>query len=232
MNAEALARVRDLLAIGMRRGVFPGALPARPLPFLPPPPVAGIEAMTAVFRERLEALGGTVHVAVGAEKAAQAAAAIARKVPSDERLFTAWFDDPLAGAVAAALAAEGWRRIGHAESRNAADRTAHGLGLARCALGITGADAALASTGSLVLHTGQGRGRLTSLLPPVHIALVPAGRLVWDLAHWLHANPRIDQSSNLVIVTGPSRTADIEMTLTRGVHGPRDVHVVLVNDGG
>lgn len=232
MNAEALTRMRDRLADGTRRGVFPGALPARPLPFLPPPPVAGTEAMTAVFRARLEALGGTMDVVAGAEEARQAAVAIARRAGDDERLFVAWSDDPLAGAVAAALVAEGWRRIDHTESRNAADRTAHGLELARCAVGLTGADAALASTGSLVLHTGEGRGRLTSLLPPVHIALVPSGRLVWDLAHWLHTSPKIDLSSNLVIVTGPSRTADIEMTLTRGVHGPRDVHVVLVNDAG
>jgi L-lactate dehydrogenase complex protein LldG len=148
-------------------------------------------------------------------------------VRNAERVFTAWSDDPLAGAVATALAAEGWRRIDQAESRNAADRTAHGLELARCAVGITGADAALASTGSLVLHTGQGRGRLTSLLPPVHIALVPAGRLVWDLAHWLHANERrsVEQPRDR-----PGRhAADIEMTLTRSVHGPRRPRR-LVND--
>jgi len=95
-------------------------------------------------------------------------------------------------------------------------------------VGLTGAVAGLADTGSIVLASGPGRGRLVSLLPPVHIALLSRRRLYPSLPSFLEAHAGIlAQGSNLVIVTGPSRTADIEMTLTHGVHGPREVHVIL-----
>ena len=96
-------------------------------------------------------------------------------------------------------------------------------------LGVTGADAALADTGALVLVAGPGRGRLCSMLPPVHVALVPLERLVRDLGAFLESRPGLlDEASNVAVIAGPSRTADIEMTLTHGVHGPRHVHVVLM----
>ena len=68
-----------------------------------------------------------------------------------------------------------------------------------------------------------------SLLPPVHVALVPVERLHATLGALFAAEPDLLRAAaNVVFVTGPSRTADIEMTLTRGVHGPRIVHVVFV----
>jgi L-lactate dehydrogenase complex protein LldG len=80
-----------------------------------------------------------------------------------------------------------------------------------------------------VLVHGEGRGRIVSLLPPVHVALVDVARLHATLgALWAAEPDLLRQAANLVVVTGPSRTADIEMTLTRGVHGPRIVHVVFV----
>lgn len=96
-------------------------------------------------------------------------------------------------------------------------------------VGVTGAHAALADTGSVVLVHGEGRPRLVSLLPPVHVALVAIDRLHATLGELVVAEPALLRASaNVVVVTGPSRTADIEMTLTRGVHGPRIVHVVFV----
>jgi L-lactate dehydrogenase complex protein LldG len=96
-------------------------------------------------------------------------------------------------------------------------------------VGVTGAHAALADTGSIVLVHGAGRARLVSLLPPVHVALVPVAGLHATLGALVQAEPGLlREAANVVVVTGPSRTADIEMTLTRGVHGPRIVHVVLV----
>jgi L-lactate dehydrogenase complex protein LldG len=94
---------------------------------------------------------------------------------------------------------------------------------------VTGADAALADTGSIGLVHGHGRARLVSLLPPVHVALVPVAHLHATLGALLAAQPHLlGGAANVVFITGPSRTADIEMTLTRGVHGPRIVHVVFV----
>lgn len=96
-------------------------------------------------------------------------------------------------------------------------------------VGITSADYALADTGSLVMIASPAEARLISLLPPVHIAIVPADRLLTGLDELYTLIPRpADLTSSMVFITGPSRTADIEQILVRGVHGPGEIHVVIV----
>jgi L-lactate dehydrogenase complex protein LldG len=96
-------------------------------------------------------------------------------------------------------------------------------------IGLTGAHAALADSGAIVLVSGPGRGRLASLLPPAHVAIVSERRMWPSLPALVRAEPGLlDAGSNVVVVAGPSRTADIEMTLTHGVHGPKHVHVILM----
>lgn len=104
-------------------------------------------------------------------------------------------------------------------------------------VGLTGADAALAATGSLVLSSGEGRFRASSLLPPVHVAVLNQSQILPDLESWFSQQrvkglEGLRQSSNIVIVTGPSRTADIALQLVMGMHGPRAVHIVLVGKAG
>ena len=102
--------------------------------------------------------------------------------------------------------------------------------------GITGVDFALAESGSLVLTSDTEGSQLASLAPPVHIALYRRRQLVAYLEQVLEALPLgqnpgdPDAGRSVVLVTGPSRTADIEQILVRGVHGPRDVHAILVED--
>ena len=93
--------------------------------------------------------------------------------------------------------------------------------------GITACACAIAETGTLVLTTGAGRPLTTSLLPEVHVAIVRADQIVWTLEEAL-SMPEVRQSSATVLVTGPSRTADIEMTLTIGVHGPGELVVYIL----
>ena len=99
--------------------------------------------------------------------------------------------------------------------------------------GITGTDYALAETGSLVILPRRGLSRLVSLVPPVHIALVRPEEVLESL-HDLFLLRRLehkrggDMGSYLNFITGPSRTADIEMTIVQGVHGPKAVHMVLI----
>lgn len=100
-------------------------------------------------------------------------------------------------------------------------------------VGVTGVDAALATTGSLVLLSGNGRFRASSLLPPVHIAVLTTSQIVPDLESWWAIQKaagleRTRQHSNIAIITGPSRTADIAMQLVMGMHGPRELHLVLL----
>jgi L-lactate dehydrogenase complex protein LldG len=98
-------------------------------------------------------------------------------------------------------------------------------------VGITSADYALADTGSLVIFTESHESRLLSLLPPCHIAVIESSRIVASLDDVFRLRPLPgDQSSAMVVITGPSRTADIEMRLVRGVHGPGEIHVILVED--
>jgi L-lactate dehydrogenase complex protein LldG len=99
---------------------------------------------------------------------------------------------------------------------------------ALCSIGLTGCDAAIAETGSLVLFSGPGRSRAASLLPPVHIALLGRGQLCLTMAELFSVHAaRFTNSAACTIVTGPSRTADIELTLTLGIHGPGRVTVII-----
>jgi len=100
-------------------------------------------------------------------------------------------------------------------------------------VGITTAQAAIAETGTLVLESDQERHRLVSLLPPVHIAIVNGARLCATLGEALKIvrGNGLEMSRAITFITGPSRTADIELTLTIGVHGPKELHVICENAG-
>jgi L-lactate dehydrogenase complex protein LldG len=90
--------------------------------------------------------------------------------------------------------------------------------LAQCDLGITGADAAFPETGTLLLRSDPTRPRMVSLLPRIHLALISQSILLPDLSP---AFEQVKGDGYFVFVTGPSRTADIELTVTIGVHGPK-----------
>jgi L-lactate dehydrogenase complex protein LldG len=102
----------------------------------------------------------------------------------------------------------------------------------RCAavqVGITSADYALADTGSLVMLSSPHEARLISLLPHEHIAVLPLERLLTGLDELFTVLPRpAEQTSSMVLITGPSRTADIEQILVRGAHGPGQVLAILL----
>ena len=95
-------------------------------------------------------------------------------------------------------------------------------------VGITTAQAAIAETGTLVLDSSCERNRLVSVVPPVHIAIVAASRICATLSEALAIMQSGKEVSPVVtFITGPSRTADIELTLTIGVHGPRELYVII-----
>jgi L-lactate dehydrogenase complex protein LldG len=130
--------------------------------------------------------------------------------------------EPEARAVGDRLAARGL------EVAPASPATAAAAGL-----GVTSARAAIAATGSVVLDSRRASGRVTSLLPPVHLCVLPVNRLFAtpaDVLRRLGSGPDAMPPS-LVVVTGPSRTGDIEQLLTLGAHGPTALHVVLVTGG-
>ena len=99
--------------------------------------------------------------------------------------------------------------------------------VAACELGVTGVDAALPETGTLQLRSSPERPRVVSLLPRVHLAIFTPAVLRADL-HQAFADAK--DAGYSVFVTGPSRTSDIELTLTLGVHGPKSLYAWVMNE--
>ncbi len=96
-------------------------------------------------------------------------------------------------------------------------------------LGLTGADSAIAESGTLILTEAPDRPLTASLVPEIHLAILPASKIKKRLPEAL-ASPTIHQAGAATLISGPSRTADIEMTLTVGMHGPRRVIVFCLSD--
>jgi len=95
--------------------------------------------------------------------------------------------------------------------------------------GLTACEAALAETGTLVLASSVKRPRLLSLVPPLHIAVVRAEQVFDTMADWLGDVDAAHMPSNFILISGPSKSADIEQVLAYGVHGPRALVVLLVD---
>jgi L-lactate dehydrogenase complex protein LldG len=176
------------------------------------------------FQAEVEALSGQVYRVSGPAEVARQVVEIVQSAGADRVL--AWS----AGAIGIVGLQEALRETGIDWQQP--EEGVHPSAYRDFEVGLTGADAGLAEVGALVLKSGPGRARSASMLPPVHVAILPVEHLYTDMASYFTAHPDAVQSgSNLVFIAGPSRTADIELTLTLGVHGPGEFHVVLVESG-
>ena len=175
-----------------------------------------------MFREKLEMVGG--HCVVVRDEAEAAR--------SLSRILAELQTTPLrARRIALSDAPSVSRLIKAAEievdelttSPNAADLFGYDVG-------VTTAQAAIAETGTLVLESESERHRLVSLLPPVHIAIIKAEDIcltLGDALRYVRRGGQPGMSRAITFITGPSRTADIELTLTIGVHGPQELYVIV-----
>ena len=218
MDRDAfLARVRA----GIDRSTLPPAPEADPGPLVPDLPDVDLIDR---FGTTIATLDGTLHTG---DPYAAIAEIIAAHGPGQ---LVAWDDEhlPLADAIRR-FTASGCTRIDGIVPSSAGERLAHQRGYFDVLYGLTGAEAGFAETGSIVVRSGPGRPRMASLIPLVHIVLLPRDRIVRSPMHWLTSKEsNVADAANVVYVTGPSRTADIEQRIELGVHGPREVHVVLV----
>jgi L-lactate dehydrogenase complex protein LldG len=111
-------------------------------------------------------------------------------------------------------------------------RSEHWRSFQEIQVGITGTDYALADTGTLVLLSGNSGGRWLSLAPPLHVALLPADRILPGLDDFLDLFPSgealLSLGSAVTFISGASRTADIELNLVHGAHGPKELHVITL----
>lgn len=185
------------------------------------------------FTRELAAVGGLFHLASSAEAACDHIVQVASSHKT--RLAIGW-NVALIDAIGLRTRLEQAhiQYFTHSKGVNAEDFVKR-AGAAD--IGVTAVDYALADTATLVLRTGLGRARLASLLPPVHIALLKPDQVIPGLDelfplladNYAKSNGSLD--SALTFITGPSRTADIELTLVVGVHGPQELHVVLLDEG-
>ena len=98
-------------------------------------------------------------------------------------------------------------------------------------VGLTGVDAAAATTGTMIFTTAPGKGRIPTVLAPVHLAVMRLDQLVPRIESWVSGQRAnglpLSQSANFCFVTGPSRTGDIEMQTVLGVHGPVTIRAIV-----
>jgi L-lactate utilization protein LutC len=190
-------------------------MPVADAPPVPPVPMEG--DLLDTWRERAAELGVVVHDVVTANDARDLVRSLAEERAISD--FCSWEDEHLpVHGIAGYLATAGLTE--HVVG------TEPVAGLDPVGLGITGADALLAETGSVVLTTGPGRSRFASLLPALHVVVTTPGAVRPSLREAM-GDLAVD-TANTVVITGPSRTGDIEGILVKGVHGPGEVHVLLV----
>lgn len=208
----------------------------------------GLEELAQRFGAELQALHGTYEVA---ETATEARLALINRIISwmeqeekerkgtvvitgQERSVLAWATEqlPIEG-IGPTLEDLGLTLVAPTDLRSAESREK----VRHIRFGITGVEAAFAATGSMLMVAGPGASRAASLLPFRHIALIPFSRLYRNFEEWLEERREqgtlVDtfrQRANLTLITGPSKSADIEMNLTLGVHGPKFVHAILFDD--
>jgi L-lactate dehydrogenase complex protein LldG len=215
--------------------------PAPPVPAQPCSHAAGAatldpEALARTFLKEAEAQSVQVHEAADAAMVTGILGKIVEETGA--RTAVCWTDScPVREAVHEAFRHQGVREVtaSPAPPGEPPERTVFQAAAARADLGVTGADFALADSGTLVLRSAPGRSRSASLLPPVHAAVLPVSRILPDLSALLATLPRapadaLERGSAVTLVTGTSKTADIELTLVRGVHGPGELHVILVSN--
>jgi L-lactate dehydrogenase complex protein LldG len=203
--------------------------------------------LLAQVQRELEAAGGVVVHVPSAPEAVAYITRLARQ--KDAHLVVRWQSELLeALEVDAALHQQGITvhtaafslDAGAGEATPAAAMTTRRQELrellAHADLGLSGVDYVIAETGTLVLMARAGQMRGVSLLPPVHVAVARTSQVIATLADYLllaqaaGADPQQYLTSCVSFVTGPSRTGDIELKLTIGVHGPGELHLVLLDD--
>lgn len=212
---DARQAILDRIRGGLRKALLPDAEDTAPAIVLP-----GNSGGVERFASELEKLSGMVLREDTLQSACERVAALLRQRGMHQAL--AW--ESLVERVPTLRQALGEAGIEIVTQGSLED-------LAQVPLGITSAQAAIADSGTLVLQNTPGQPAFVSLLPPVHVALLRAGDIHPNLQEYLDSLPdlkgQVMASNNLVFITGPSRTADIELTITLGVHGPGEVIVVI-----
>lgn len=241
-----LARVREAAQAGRAFRVTHGDELDTPLRTAP----LAADDLPARLAAEVEAVGGRAHLATDwSDAAGQLAQLLDRYQPQTALCWQGGALDAL--QLNELLGQRNVRRIDY-DALHQLDSAEQRRQILAADIGITGVTAAVAETGSLVMASGTGHERVASLAPPVHVAVVAVDQIVADLfdvfpgveqgghraeeggasgmtssAHLARLGPG-QMPSNLALITGPSKTGDLELKLTTGVHGPGEWHVMIV----
>jgi L-lactate utilization protein LutC len=176
---------------------------------------AGVTNLTQRFKENVELIGAKCSIAT---TESEAAAIVQNIITESGSHRIAISDSPLVNILLPSIKADA-EILANASKND----------LFNCDIGITGAQMGIAETGTLVLESESERNRLASLLPPIHICVLYAKDIRATMGEIFDAVQK-NLSPTVTFITGQSRTSDIELTLALGVHGPRELHVVIIDD--
>jgi L-lactate dehydrogenase complex protein LldG len=172
------------------------------------------ETLIENFRQSLEFVGGNFSLVTDETEAAEVLFSIIKEKAANKIAVS---DSPLVKKI-----------VEFVETDDEFIENASAETLFETDLGFTSAQWAIAETGTLVLESESERHRLTSLVPPVHVCVLEARHIRQSLGEVLEIlQQRL--SRTITFVTGASRTSDIELTLAIGVHGPGELHVILID---
>lgn len=174
-----------------------------------------------------ESLGGKGVKVTTSEEAVNAIKSWFSEQPEwlSSHAIVAWSELPVMARTS--LEQLGWRSRPYSElGESAADRT---IAIGQAELGITSADYGIAQSGSLILKSSPKRGRSVSLVPTRHLAFIPGSVIRDSLDQIMEELGHADNlPAAIEIISGPSRTSDIEMDLSIGVHGPIEVYAIVI----
>lgn len=223
---------RSQILSNIRRSLTAAKVPAPPSVQLPITNNQLLQSeLASKFTSELTALSGTVTVARAEEVPDLLVELLGTR---GAKTALAWDSAhlPVPGALEAVRQAG--IEIANSELPRIAGRSEALLANEPVRVGITGVEAAIADTGTMVVMAGAGKPRLAYMSVRTHIALIALHQLYGTLAEWQAARPQLPSElrthSAMTFITGPSRTADIEMTLTVGVHGPGEVIAILITN--
>ena len=205
--------------------------PPRPKIYLPVTVLedSSPDALLTRFEQELTRLAGKLFTASGDDVARDLVLERLKAHGAEQIIAWDFAHIPVDGLEAAIRDAG----IGIIEPRTHGDDRARVLARSAGAqVGLTGADAAAATTGTLIFSTAPGKGRIPTVLAPVHIAVITFDQIVPRIESWIAAQRQnglqaFRAGANFCFITGPSRTGDIEMELILGVHGPGQVEVIV-----
>jgi len=212
----------------------------RPTPTAPPKSVAinvpqyrlsDLKERASIFLNNWQAIGGKGAIVKSLEDTVQCLKEWFGDDqvtwPNKQQAIVAW--DILPTVAEFAFAALEWPLIRYAQAAKS-PRDRYSLA-AHAELGVTGADWGIALSGTIVINSSPQRGRAVSLLPPMHLTFIEASKLRDNLLEVLEELTSLGvPPAAIEMISGPSRTSDIEMDSSIGVHGPIEVYVVVIDD--